>query len=426
MKLVKLILLACLLLSNLEIISMNTINYYDQFPKLEDIKNNKILRTNLINLGDHEKDPKGKSGLVNILLGYNEDHLYLYLESIQDDVQFLDRGYQNGDGLHLTIANPNNPENNASEFYVLGFAIQEKDKVNWQNKFVWYQDTDLAMYRLRDTEFNWFHDDGLLSLEIIMPWSLLHPYHPWFDDFLLGFNICYVKADRGEGKEYYFLHYDEKMQSEQSVRKFVKFLCSEPKAEKFKFYAQLDRYNLIENNELYLKIASSAEDSLRENLIWRLYSGENTYIKGDLLELNITKGFSIKKISINLIGLRSDGYRLNFNMKNDSRDLHFTILPDVELNKLSDGIENLNITQSSKYTLQLMLNNLIMKSKNHKWYNTAYSLRSELAELNNLISQSEKIDIIKQKRGMMRRGFLSQIDNTIQPYSLFFPETWGE
>ena len=79
---------------------------------------------------------------VSAVLAYRASFLYVYVEAEQDRIQCRDRAYQNGDGIILALASPQEGDAATDEFQVVGFSPRPWGLRNWQYAFTWYKDRD--------------------------------------------------------------------------------------------------------------------------------------------------------------------------------------------------------------------------------------------------------------------------------------------
>src|SRR6056297_515880 len=194
-----------------------SINYMEEIPVVDGYLDQNLDKINLTEMTAIYKTREDNPDVpVHYLAGYTDNYFYLYIEAEADHIIERDRAYQNGDGFHLMIGKPQPANEATDEFYILGFSPQK----NWSHKMVWYYNVDLSMQRLGDEVlFATNEDKGKIGFELLLPWRSVAPYHPWLGK--IGLNLCFVKAIGGNEKNHHFITMDGRMQSEQSLRKYV-------------------------------------------------------------------------------------------------------------------------------------------------------------------------------------------------------------
>jgi len=155
---------------------------------------------------------------ITYRLGYGTSFLYLYIDVWADSLVRRDRAYQNGDGFQLVLAIPEHDSSPASEFLVMGFSPTD-NPASRQRKFIWYRNIDLAFTFMKETQLEFWQEKNHTGYELLIPWREVYPFHPWFLPSI-GFDLCFVKAFGKNEKSYYFTTYDEKIQQEQSLRRY--------------------------------------------------------------------------------------------------------------------------------------------------------------------------------------------------------------
>ncbi len=374
-------------------------------------------------------DASGAAVNISYRLAYGTEFFYIYIEVDSDTVIYRDRGYQNGDGLHLVFADPRADGKSSDEFYVLGFTPQKSGRKSWQRKFIWYRNKDLSFKRLKETAFEVKTTGSATGYEILIPWREIFPYHPWFSS-QIGFNMCFVKASGESGKTYYYLLYDGKIQSEQSPRKYRIIDFAEPAISKdSQYYIILDRNNVLNGEKIKIKISGAASYKSKVKIYYKLLSGENSIFKRSSHIIDFGGELKRKEISVDLSGLVPGGYRLQIlNGKGiETFELPFTILPHFNSEEAGGRLANVreNISEGSYSTLLFKLREIKRAFGKLKKYETAAVLRAKLFKFNELLALAEKgVDNIQTRTGIFRRAYLSEIDSSLQPYSIKIPRDY--
>lgn len=257
-------------------------------------------------------------------LAYSEKYLYLYIEAEADSITIRDRGYQNGDGFHLLIGKPQKDNAPTDEFYVLAFSAEK----SWCHQMIWYYNIDLQMKRLStDTRFESASKNGRISFELLLPWKDVYPYHPWLSRNI-GFNLCFVKAVNGNGLNYYFINEDEKIQWEQSRKKYDVLNFEKPH-HSTQFSSMLSRNNISEKENLTVRIAGFSDTAgATKNFTVSVISGENSVAAYKNVSLQLKSGLTENEIPVETTGLIPGGYKVKVFCEKDLIGEHYlTVLP---------------------------------------------------------------------------------------------------
>ncbi len=359
---------------------------------------------------------------------YGTDFFYLYIEVSANELVERDRGYQNGDGFHLVFAKPTNDSTDAEEFYVLGFS-HTKANNTWGRKINWYRNIALEMKILDErVQFQTNISDGKCGFELLLPWDCIYPYHPWFEP--LGFNLCFVKAvDKTEKNDYYMLE-DNRMQSEQSLRKYVPLHFQTPCiSQGIQSYVRLERNYISSSDSLQFEIAGVSANDCNENVVVQLYTGENFKLNRKTITFPLKIGINYLKKKINFNSLPEGGYSMTWRASNSlyNGKLWFSVLPNfnkLETKALLKSYRS-EISQGTYNTLMFTMLEIENKFEKLKKYETAGETRILISQMNYVIDNMiDEHDIYKEQRGIFRRAFFSDYDKSYQPYTIKVPDNY--
>ena len=420
----KRVLLVSLFMGILVFSLMAEVSYLHNRPKIEG-----IAAANLPNfkLQEFAKISKSNDDNPDIKAGYyyaySVNFFYLYIEAAADSIIARDRAYQNGDGFHMVMGKKQKDNQPTDEFYVLGFSPQK----SWCHKMQWYYNIDLAMKKLDDkVEFATSEKKGKISFELLLPWSKVKPYHPWFDK-KIGFNLCFVKAIGKSEKNYYFVKHDERMQSEQAPREYIALDFAQPK-QTTPLYALPTQGHIFQDQNLGLKISGFCRQDTTTTLIARVRSGENTYVGGKRLKLNLPRGIFHKVKQLKDFQLWPGGYKLSLENKSDVvGEYYVSVLPQMNIAHYKKQIRGFadEFSAGTINTLLFYCGSLQKDLTQLKPYETAYKIRLNMEELDNYLKQLQKNkNPLAAERGTYRRAFVSEIDSTLRPYSIYVPQNY--
>ncbi len=357
-----------------------------QTPVIDGLRDGQFRELPLNRFGVTEKSAETNPDLeAGYLTAYDANHLYLYIEVEAEGITARDRGYQNGDGFHMTIGKPLPDGAPTDEFYVLGFSAGAEGR--WFEKMVWYYNTGLNFETFGDdVAFATGESDGVASFELLLPWARIRPYHPWFFG-RIGFNLCFVKAVGETEANYYYVKYDKRFQWEQSPREYE---IAEFGRTAAGIASRLPAGNLPEGGKLPVEYA------------WQDANG----------------ALSHSGTVIDLAGMPQGDYTLDGNP--------FTILPEFDPAALRMEIEEYReaLSEGSEATLDFYVTELSAELATLKSYETASVLRKKINALEALFGTLRSGgDPLAGRTGTYRRAY--RAGGELFPYSIHLPADWS-
>jgi len=403
------------------IYSQENVWYLSENPIIDGLQDENINKNKLKYFPYiHKSDENLDATEVKYFLGYNSEYLYIYIEVNADKIIYRDRGYQNGDGFHLTIGRANVDLSETKEFYVFGFSPAN----DWTNKMRWYYNIDLSMAKLPDNVlFETAEQNGISSFELLLPWSVANPYHPWIIDNI-AFNLCFVKAVNENDKIFYFIKTDEKMQSEQANRKYVNLHFEEPDKEG-KIFSTPARHNFSMYQNVDILFMGYLKNPKQQQFKVELTNEEHEIIFSENLTLNLSQGLSkiSKTLSVSLV--ESGNYHILIYEDQELIAQHYiSVFGNFDFDETRDFLNAYKnkLKPGTFSTLQFYVKELDNEINNLKYYESSKTISRKIQEIKEYISQVElQTDPFENLRGTYRRAFLSEIDNTYRPYSVYLP-----
>ena len=367
---------------------------------------------------------------IHYRLGYGTKFFYIYIEVEQGKLNVRDRGYQNGDGFHLALTLPKPGNEPTDEFYILGFTPTRKSDMQWQRKFVWYRNVDGLLSPLKKTMFEEKVKEGKTGYEVLIPWREIYPYHPWISPSI-GFNMCYVQAVGEVDYNFYFVLKDDRIQAEQSLRRYLKLIFEKPELKKGKqVYAILSKNHFFQEHspELIITSVSAKKDYLKGQI--QLNSKERKRAYKQEYRIKMKHGLAVNSVKLNTSSLVSGNYTLKWTESGDS-DILMTVIPRFDFSKLKNVLPKIksNITPGNHSTLQFRLEFIHNQLKKLKPYDLADDLNTKIVHVVKAISAAKQgNDLISDERktGIFRRAYRSRLDDTLQPYTISLPQEYSD
>lgn len=378
-----------------------------------------------------KSDSANKDYDVRYKLAYGMDFFYIYIESEGDSLTCRDRGYQAGDGFHLVFGLPKEGKEPTDEFYVLGFSAQKNESI-FGRKIQWYRNINLEFKILgEETKFVTRAINGKLIFELLIPWETIYPYHPFLSPGI-GFNLCFVKAVGKEEMNYYYILRDDNIQSEQHERLYSTLKFQTPSSfAQSQGYMILDKNHIYENDSITAKLSILSEGSSTQNFSIRLFSGENYPVKRINYELMCDKGLNYFEKKISLSNLFEGGYTIKYFIPGtkSTGTAYLSVLKAFDAGNfkkiLDDSKEK--ISTGSYNSIKFLTDDISGDLNNLKDYETCAPVREKINSLNKILSGiSESKDLLKNKTGIFRRAFLSNLDTAYRPYSVKIPGDYNQ
>ncbi|WP_353893542.1 hypothetical protein PRVXH_000288 [Proteinivorax hydrogeniformans] len=309
--------------------------------------------------------PNETTNIENIAC-YSENHLYIIIKTKQEEITHRDRSYQNGDGFHLVLAAPKENNLPSDEFYVIGISPLATDGFR---KFVWYKNIDLATSHLKDTVIKTSKTKTGIYIMAKIPWKEIQP----IKGLLLekyGYNISYVQATI-DGKNTYILKEDSKIQSEQSLRKYLPYQFEKPKAaDKIEYNLDINSKHCKVGGQLKLSLAINSnvnkEATLQVTCKNKLLSKKKILINKELFKTTFPVVLEDLPLGENDIDIQITGKDL------DVKENRAVFIYDhSKFEKVKEDVNNLWVTKES--TDQFIKESII--STKFQWQNMMEELK---------------------------------------------------
>jgi predicted esterase len=359
-------------------------------------------------------------------LAYGGDFLYVFIDVEAEKLICRDRGYQNGDGFVLVLNRPL-PENAAAdELFMLGYH-PTGDPEQPFTQMVWKRNDEWPFSPLSERSLFCVNaEGGRIGFEVLLRWTDVHPYHPWLADGI-GFNLMFSKAV-----------------GDTEVNFLAASLKPAPGDEAFDAYSRLDfappvltsgvrSMALVESGHitsgdpLPVKIAAASALAVREEVLFTIRSGEGTRIFSQAVGVDLAPGVSVRETVLDTSELAAGGYLVHWESRLGpaSGQTGLTVLPSFDAAaKEKDCVEaGRRISPGSLQTIRFLLADIAGERSRLKAYDTCPGLRAKMERADLLLrAAADGDDRLARQEGFLRRAFESQVDNTLQPYTVYVPK----
>jgi predicted esterase len=360
-------------------------------------------------------------------LAYGAHFLYVYIEVKAEEFQYRDRAYQNGDGFTVVLVAPK-PENAPSgEFYVLACSAVDRKGMEWTRKIFWYYNVDNIFLPTSDEMEMAFRDgDGSIHFELLLPWKDVHPYHPWLSEGI-GFNLGMAKAIGDDDVNLYKV-VDAGIGSENSPREYALLRFEKPRhtgaPQTFVLPA---RNNISVGDTLLARAVTAAQDTFTESLRVLLESGEKATLDYVRADYQCGPGLTYEEITVGSHRQPAGGYTMKwYSTENDSKgETGLSILPPFDAEELEQSLERVRsaISPGSYTTFQFAIEEIEKELDEVYPYETSAAPRIKLSRLlDHIAAAGRGEDNFARLRGFVRMAYLSELDDTFQPYVVWIPE----
>jgi predicted esterase len=364
-------------------------------------------------------------------LAYGAQFFYVYIEAEAEALTYRDRAYQNGDGFALVLAHPAPGHAPTEEFYVLACSAVDRPSMEWTRNIFWYYNVDNIFLRTSEDTKTAFHDgDGTISFELLLPWSDVHPYHPWLSD-AIGFNLAMANAVGEKGTNSYRV-VDAEIGAENSPRQYALLQFEKPRhAGDPQTFMLLDRNNMSEGDTLHGRAVTVAAQPASEELVVFTQAGEKTDIDYSIVRYECTPGLTFEDFTVNSYKQPPGGYVARWlSQNNESKgESGFSILPAFDAAALKRRLDGARepLSPGSYTTLQFTIDEIESDLAELYPYETAAAQRIRLSRLIACIEDAEAgTDRFASEREFVRMAYRSKLDSTLQPYVVWIPRDFDE
>jgi predicted esterase len=370
---------------------------------------------------------------VDFIPCYTHQHFCLLVRIDNTHIVSKDRAYQNGGGFALLLATPKEGNRDTEEFTVFGICpFEKRESLRWSRFFIYYKDITLVFKASEEAQII-TEEDSLSSYTLVtIPWKLAQPLTPFVTE-QIGLNFWVAQAIEAEiPVQMHMLLRSEKLIAEQQPRDYLLYELQEPQQPQNGF----EITHLLENRNLPLGTPGKMRLGLNSpnsgHLRIRLLIDETETVR---METDVSQGinridlqFATRLINIgeHQLQLEITGRNLAF-----SEETTFSVYDLNGISEMKKQVERLKERENpnmeiveSKATLEYLLESAQKDLEKLKPHSSFLELQSRLDRISDGISNVESNKSLFVKAKTIRMGLRSRQDNTLQPYSLYIPETF--
>lgn len=230
---------------------------------------------------------------------------------------------------------------------------------------------------MEKTNFKETCANGRAGFEVMIPWEELYPYHPGLKE--IGFNLCYVRALPELKTNYHYALYDDKIQNERSLRKYMPLSFEPPVTAKEKQMFATSPKNIYEGDDLKI-------DIMQRGSVGKVNFTIKDFISQEVKSKNFSLNDDVVKegqITLKTTGLTQGDYALE--IKGPDTLIHnFSILPKFDVKERAAKLLKIgnHISSGSLATLQFNLQEVAGGLAKLSKYDDGANLRFKMVKIN--------------------------------------------
>lgn len=408
--------------------ALESVDFLESSPIIDGLLDESLKRLPLRRFPVEEKSsPANPSVEASFRIAYGSEFFYLYLETPGDSFTYRDRAFQYGDGFNLLLALTEEGDVRTDEFYVLAGGAVDRPELDWTRSIFWVYNVDTIFKKTSEaTRVEFREHDGRLSFEVLLPWEEVYPYHPWISGGL-GFNLRLNKAV-GERERNQLSVLDDSISAAGEDKAFLPLSFERPHSASPHAYAVLARNNVTFGDDVQMTLGSFSSEVVSLPLDVELISETGTLLSS--VHRNVALEPWVSKRTVSIPGGRSlppGSYEANWSLGPPiavSGSTGFSVVESFDRIAAERRISGVAaaVERASHETLLLLSGELEHTLSGLRSYDLASDVPVSMRSFWRLVSAAEEgRDLLAEERGLVRRGFRSKVDGTLQPYSVIVP-----
>jgi len=387
--------------------------------------------------GDRIKPSKDMT--VTAKFAYDAKNFYAAINAVDDTLEFPNRSWRYGDGFLLTFLDPSQG-NESDSFYSFGISLVEKNPVKQiiNKDGIYFPGIDV-----RDVELAIVPNEkkGIITYELSIPFQILVPFRPFMQD-KWGINLIYADRDQGERKLaqlYPDPGYDTEMSNK---RKGAIFQFVNRVPEKSEVQMLTDSFHYYHDSEKTLTLAiHSPED--KSGWLFRSYLlGPGVRNVQQKEEFAFKKGMNMLRFDLKEQEFETGVYDLSVGVIDEEGSLRFKednrffVVNRIELEeyraKFEEAKKGKLFAEDEKFRNSMpnlevrfdWIQEFMEKAPPHIGIASIEEWMDEVKILTESVDEGEPAFFPLGSVG--RYAHRSEIDGTLQSYSIYVPRDYDE
>ncbi len=376
---------------------------------------------------------------VTAMFTYDSNNFYAAVKVLDDRFEFPNRSWRYGDGFMLTFLDPYQG-NESDRFCSFGISREEEETAGLivNKDGIYFPGIDIRDMKLKIVPDE---ENGEIVYEIAIPFKYLVPFKPFIQE-RWGINLIYADRDQGE-RTLAFLYPDPGYDTELSDKRkgaifqFVHHVPEEPEIQ-----MSLSATHFYDDDEISIILAVLSPD---ERTGWQIRSfllGPSARNVPQKEEITLKEGMNILRFDLEERDYATGPYDLSIGVINEKGSLRFKednrfyVLNRAEFEQFQKKFED--VKKSELYTenekFRKSLSNLEIRFDWIKEYMEEAPpfigidpIEEWYDEIKTLF---ERVD--EEKPALFPLGSIgryahrSEIDGTLQPYTVYIPQDYNE
>jgi predicted esterase len=368
---------------------------------------------------------------IDFIPCYSEQYFCILVRINQTDMKARDRAYQNGGGFVFQLAQIRDNNELSDVFTVFGTSpLEEREQLKWSRFFVYYKDIDLVFKKAEDGVIVVEKDDEYTYMLVMAPWHYADPLGPFLTKSI-GFNIIVPQPINAKHPvQYYSLIPGWKIMAEQELRDYVVYDLEDPRPPEdgFEVECSLDNkyHKKGEPITIHLGLNASSDMTLDASVV---VNDETVADK----ELVLSQGMNTLQLEFHTESHQTGRIPVTLNLAGKSYGMEVLIVDSERIFKIEKRVAELS-KQKTNYlqlkeslvTVEWMLELLEKKLQSLKPHQAPWHIQGLIDRLERSMQRVESGESLFVRNEPLKLGMRSELDGTLQPYSLYIPSTFEE
>ncbi|UCE39876.1 MAG: prolyl oligopeptidase family serine peptidase [Candidatus Aminicenantes bacterium] len=386
-----------------------------------------------------DKIQPSKDMTITAKFTYDTKNFYAAVKAVDDTLEFPNRSWRYGDGFFLTFLDPSQG-NESESFYSFGVSLVEKKPT----KQIIYKDgIGFPGIDVRDVDLAIVPDEkkGVIIYELSIPFKILVPFRPFMKN-RWAINLIYADRDMGERKLAQ-LYPDPRYDTEISnKRKGAIFQFENHVPEKPEVQMLIDSFHYYHDSDKTVTLAVHSPEDKSGWLFRSFLLGPGARNVQQKQEFAFKKGMNILHFQLEEQELETGTYDLSVGVIDEEGSLRFKednrffVINRTELEeykaKFEEAIKGDLYAEDEKF--RNSMTNLEVRFDWIQEYMEKAPPHIGIAAIEEWMDEVKiLIEGVEERKpaffplgSVGRYAHLSEIDGTLQPYSIYVPKDYDE
>jgi predicted esterase len=376
---------------------------------------------------------------VTAMFSYDSKNFYAAVKVLDDLFEFPNRSWRYGDGFLLTLLDPAQG-NESDRFCSFGISLEEEETIGVvvNKDGIYFPGTDV-----RDMKLKIVPDEkkGEIMYEMSIPFKYLVPFKPFIQE-RWGINLVYADRDQGE-RTLVFLYpdpgYDTELSNKRkgAVFQFIHHVPEEPEIQ-----MSLNATHFYHDDEIGLILAILSPGKMSGWQIKSILLGPSARNVPQTEEFSLKEGMNVLRFNLEERDYTSGAYDLSVGVINDQgtlrfkEDTRFFVLNRNEFEQFQTKFDEVKkselYTEDEKFRKSLF--NLEIRFDWIKEYMDEAPRFIGIDPIEEWYDEIETLyeNVDEGKPALFPLGSIgryahrSEIDGTLQPYTVYIPQDYNE